>query len=377
MINQPESLYQRVDGKDQFLTTVIERVLVGTNGEENIRLATLWCDSDEYKLNKNTFVKFFQGDRFNMNQCGGDKSPILSDTNTSIGGFLKQAFTNRSSSTITLKNPSDRKQALQYASDSDVSVLFNNGTEYKVAVNGSNQMYINSEVYQSMSNSTRSFDGSVEVNYPKVKMVTVNWNHQKKFEGIKEESWLDTSKNNSATALIAFEKTGEIYTQLDGKTCSYGDGWASMTVHDSSGQSVVGDEARAKICKPSKRYDVNMYILFPPTINGKQLTEEEKVALLDQALASMPDQTQSSPELAASEEYLDEIRAFEKFEATKDPSSIDFPLMVDIGTEEDHITTQAKAWDFFAKLGIVQPIVAKTPSQKCHRRVHHQLLLKT
>jgi hypothetical protein len=78
------------------------------------------------------------------------------------------------------------------------------------------------------------------------------------------------------------------------------------------------------------------------------------VALLDRILAAMPDQMQQSPELLAAERYLDFARGLEAFRAAGRPEAVDFPLVTDIATEEDHATAQSKIWDLFSDLGLVE-----------------------
>jgi len=67
-----------------------------------------------------------------------------------------------------------------------------------------------------------------------------------------------------------------------------------------------------------------------------------QLKVLDSIFAMMPDQMQTSPELADAEEKLDELMAFWRFRLTGDIRSITPDLAFDINSEID--STTASSW---------------------------------
>lgn len=358
LFNQPETVYETVNGQDKFLTTVIERIGLESEGKESFRLATLWCQSDKFMLNKSTFTKYFAQDEFDISQCGKANMPIISDTHNGAMSGAKQLFTGRSASTVEVQNPANGQHELKYKADSNVSILFGNGTEYMIEHGGKNVVFINSEKYQSMKNCPADGILGGTCNSPKAKMVTFNRQLSGGFEGIKEKHWLNTSKNQNAVALLVQEITGQMASDFNGNTCAKDDHGnfvdAKLKSLDSK-DSKASKRQLALTCKPAVKYTLHYYILFPPAVKDPTAADLfGQLKQLDRVLAAFPDQTQSSPELNNAEEYSDQIIALERYLAAKDPSILNIKDMVDLNTEEDHLTAQNKIWDLFTDLGLVK-----------------------
>lgn len=377
-INQPESLYKRVGGRDEFVTTVVERLRVGDEGQESMRFSTQWCNSDKYKVSKD-FVKVLYNDSFDWSDCPKNQRPFISDTKNGIGASLKQFAFERSSSNVSIHNPETKEHELKYLSDSDVDKMCIDcrGTEYMIKMGEDTPIHVNGEQYESLANGDYSptYYPDVRWSVPKAKLLTLNFKGKKDFKG--HQDWTDNDLSNismeSAVALVVREVVGKIYTNLSGKQCAYkkSSGWSGVlgdpfVFTDSKIRKMYNGNASgvftsnktlrrdfALTCRPAYTYTINHYVLFPPTINGKSLSNYEKLVLSDQILATMPDQAQSSPELALSEKSIDMLRAFERYHHTKNPESIDFDLAVDIATEEDHSSAAVKVWDLFSDLNIV------------------------
>ena len=369
-VNQPESVYKRVGDEDQFVTTVVERInwFLGDPAKENIRYETLWCNSNEYKLDVG-IVKKFRNDSFDLRKCGMDNMPIISNPkNGNPVDFAKQWMTGRSSSLVSVQNPETREHDLQYEANSDIDFPLNlhwlkEGTRYKLIYGSKDEKrniaFFSSERYASMGNTGLPPDEYK--NIPKVKFLTID---AQGVDRLDEAEWSDSKKS---AALVSYEKLNEVQVGTNGSHCTVDEHNDGVYVNErinnlkkGIGPSSTRKENKlsfALACKAGYRYTLSMYIMFPPKIDmaKKSVTELfEKVSVLDQVLAAMPDQTQSSRELVVAEESLDAIKIFEIFNQTKDPTSIKFDHLMDLATEEDHTTAQNKIWDFFSNLGLVQ-----------------------
>ena len=344
-VTQPESLYRRLpDGSDEFVTTVIERVLFN-NDEENseaFRGATRWCQSDKWRTTDNILEKV-KKDSFDLEECNADTQPIVSKARMGKSA-AKQFFTGRSTSDVTLWHPdTDQKDALSYTSATNVDVLgafgFNdNGTQYYIQKDDKNLTWVNSDKFITKSNIPKGKIAGIK-NYPKAKLFTVNWDNERKFKGSKKEKYW-AKKAPEAVAMVVHEKLNESYVDIKGDVCKV-QGWRE------------GNEEYATRCGLKTRYTLNFWILFPPKVNGETWSQARKVALLDGLLAATPDQTQQSPELVAAEKYLDFVIALEKVRTSGAPDVITLADLVDMGTEEDHMTAQNKIWDAFTEMGVV------------------------
>lgn len=397
MFNQPESVYRHVDNKDQFVTTVIERVIptnqTDTETSEGMRRGTMWCDSNSVRLTKGLEKLFLYNDQFDFRDCKGTVKPI--DSVTTMGGFLKQAFTDRTSSVVSIRDPETRATGLSYKSVSDVSIISANGTDYKAQYKKDgkdiNLFYWNSkrfnlnEMQNCPSNLTRQ---QGECNYPRSKLLSFNWRLDPDFEGISDsDSWIldEYSKKRSLlssekielasqrVAMVAYEKVGEVYTRSNGTSCEEKTlktgGWGNATYNEyvnplhEKGYLGYGpiNLNYNKECNPWVSSTLHLYILVPPKLNSVQVPELTKLKLIDKALAAMPDQAQMSTELVEIEDYLDKIFIILKTNAAKDPGVITLEDAVDVGTEEDHLTAQQKIWDLFGDLKIVAPSKTRIP----------------
>lgn len=363
---QPESVFRYVDGdpdKPEFLTTVVERI--GWNddlGKESFRMSTTWCPVDVFKEHGNSLVKKAQSRTFQFKSCTKKNMPIISNVDNGPFASASQGITGRADSDVTVK-PIEQSNgvSLQYEVESDKDNFCSSdcdGTDYMVWTKYNRKNfrvgYINSDRFSSMEN--ESIDGYE--NFPKGKLITVNPDLKKrKYKGISDtDDWIQSGVegDKGVVALIVYEKHGEMLTNLDGNHCDrVKDG--IYYVYENRALEGADDIVIAKNCRTAKSYTLYTHILFPPRmrLQGRDLTLDQMKDLLDRFLAVMPDQTQTSPELWAAEEFLDHIFALEGTSKCKDPKVVDFPLLVDIGTEEDHLTAQRKMFEFFAQVGTI------------------------
>ena len=380
-IIQPEIIF---DEDDNFKVSVIEKIGAWANngGKEWFRHGTYWCHSSSWAPTSSWISQLMRSERFDTSKCPDSNRPISSEVSGNVLTIARQAVTGRTTSNVFVKNPQNSSEKVSYVADSDL-VHGGHGTIYKVQYKEDNKKrnlaFVNTHKYGSKYNHVYTawgYDGGNPrlqgpVNHPKAKFLSFNWNKSKDFEGLSYRAgisggftagqWAVEGKNKDAVALIVHEKTNEAYSRTSGKPCIFPkDGWdnnADQDLVNLINRSHFGrtnynlNKEIAALCMRTVSYKLHHFILLPPKVNGRQITEDQKIAYLDAFLASMPDQTQSSPELKAAEKYLDYVRAFKVYKNNgNDARKIPFELLVDVGTEEDHLTAQKKIWGLLQEL---------------------------
>ena len=350
--NQVNSYYEGIG--DNFLMSTIHKVLMGRaddHEDPGFRIGTLWCKNDKYKMSRG-LMSMVTNDKYDFKECR-DTMPM--DSRTSDWG--KQSYSGRTDSDVNLRDPDDASKGAKYRVDTKLSNMWflgglSNGTRYGLQIGRQIAFYFDSEVYNSLS-TTPDLDWGV-TNQPKIKFLSVNWNHDEKFTPVTSaKKYLDS--NPVVTAALVHDEMGEFPVKLDGNYCTANNYHGFKGKYEDPAIQKLSSEKAFVACHRKQNYTLHYYILFPPLINGKKLSSVEQLALLDHILATIPDQAELSPELHAGEEYIDQIRAMERVNITKDPTTIDLPLMTDIDSTEDALSGPQKAWDMLSDLQILHP----------------------
>lgn len=317
-VTSPFSYYYPEGNKSVFGMTVVEKFspmnvvqnfFKNTPMQERMRAGTYWCESDSWMLNPNSLTSLFHNDNFDMNQCEGTKL-LSSDTSHALTEKVASFFLNRQDSVVTLHQ---QGTSYEVKAQTEWFCPFDcDGSNYAIHFNAANPtIKIDSDRWNWASSSKF-----------KIKIVRLDWDN----DGfIGEEEDLRTIANRP-----------EIYQDI-------------VAIVVSEVNDFHGDGYR------NGQWTQHSYIIFPPlTGNESYLPAKYKkdtlwmnafqIKLFDSVLAMMPDQTQSSPELADIEEKLDELRVFKAMEMYPQYGTkvISTNLLFDILSEVD--ATTAVTW---------------------------------
>ena len=396
--NQTESVYDDQDGPPRFLTTVVEKIFWNSdNGTEGFRVGTLWCNNDRFRLSEG-LMKHLYNDKFDFSECTQARMPLASRTKS----WMKASFTGRFDSDNKINNPENDRETFEYSVKAGWTWF--NGTLYGIDLPSFRAVNLDTDEYTTMGKPTPNLHyGPSAKNSPKAKFIEMNFSREPSVKWANGSK--DYLKSTKAVAMIVYDKHGELYTRLDGHHCDRSDGWGGDYV-DGALQNETGlrnglvqdigsalksvraarvaghatgsqaeelgysqrylrsaglNELQWVTCNRARHATIHTYILFPPKLPNGMTSLYQKRQLLDAILAAMPDQSQVSTELSSAEDGLDKIRVLEKVTANgNDPSVVSLEDLVDINTEEDHLTAQGKVFEL---LGLVNH-VPKSPSMR-------------
>ncbi|MEO0334966.1 MAG: hypothetical protein AAF202_01135, partial [Pseudomonadota bacterium] len=259
-INQTESYYKMTPAGPEFATTVVERIYTTeVDGSEGIRGGTFWCPVDEFQLTTDSWKSIFKNDDFNFQACKEARGQIYSDGSNEIAQAF-QAGESRVNSQVSLMTSNN--QTFNYSAGSNKCGLGGfsldcNGTQYHIDVDTSEgekrAVHVNSErIAWSMKNTSEDIFGTFS-NFPNAKLISLNFEGKDRFKGIKDyDDWM-ANENDSALAMVLYEKTDEMYSaNLDGDVCVYESG--ETGTYKFAGQELGTNEAIARACKMFKQY---------------------------------------------------------------------------------------------------------------------------
>ncbi len=354
----PHSFYYHVDDggrpswgdtdkESQFGLTVVEDLMLAGQvsnwfksrpQQENLRSATTWCHSDNWRLNNDFVATFLKADYFDMEGCQDEKL-ITSRTSRSVSELAANFFFNRVDSDVTLHFLDDFTYRAT-ANREFVCPFDCDGTSYGVEIDGRKKILITTD--------RRTFTSSTKF---KIKIVMIDW-------------------DNDGFQLESGEKIGP-HSNLDLRRIK-NDPVARKDIVAVI-VSEIKDTQSFNVSSGNGTYTQKTVIAFPPRPREGYIPPDEEARLskytndsanrellysfklLDAVFAMLPDQVQTSPELADAEEKLDEARLWlylkmEKARATLidtygndgDARIISTDLLFDIKSEVD--ATTAPSW---------------------------------
>lgn len=317
---------------DMMWGGLVQNFFSNNPGARGLLNGTFWCHSDQWKLSEGILESLILNETFDMNSCKGSKI-MSSETEKSVSELAANFFFNRVDSRVTLH----KRNNYQYEVKTNrewICPFDCDGSVYQVNLPGH-------ESAIAITSDRRTWTSSTKF---KIKIVLADWD--------KDGHGLAISNGDlfgSNIDLRDIVNNPGIYKDIVAVIVS--------EIKDNHGMDSQGNGV----------YTQHTYIAFPPTVYGgvpekyskglsKYYTEGEsldefehsvqlayQMKILDSILAMMPDQVQTSPELADAEEKLDELMAFWRYKITSgNYKSISPDLVFDILSESD--STTATSW---------------------------------